>query len=74
MKCSECDKELCQYGSCHNEYCEAWDDRDDACDHESDWREEEDFMQGLCECCAQELCLNCGKCRTPACEAEMCDC
>ena len=60
------------YGSCHNEYCEAYDDEECGCD--DDWCEEEDFMQGLCECCIQELCLVCGKCATPACEEEMCEC
>ncbi len=36
--------------------------------------DEEDFMDGLCPGCAQELCLHCGQCKTPACEAENCDC
>jgi hypothetical protein len=35
---------------------------------------EEDFMEGLCICCAQELCLQCGRCCTPACEEEDCAC
>jgi len=73
MKCSECVRELCQYGSCHNPECVV-SEVDEICDCEDDWCEEEGFMQGLCECCIQELCLGCEKCRTPACEAEMCDC
>ncbi len=36
--------------------------------------DEEDFMDGLCPDCVQELCLHCGQCCTPACEAENCDC
>jgi len=36
--------------------------------------EEEDFMEGLCPDCAQELCLQCRRCCTPACEAEDCAC
>lgn len=36
--------------------------------------DEEDYMEGLCPDCAQELCLRCNQCRTPACEAEGCDC
>ena len=72
MKCSQCDKELCQYVSCHNEHCEAYED--EFCGCENDWCEEEDFMEGLCIDCAQELCRRCGKCCTPACEAEECDC
>jgi hypothetical protein len=39
-----------------------------------DDEEEVDFMEGLCPDCAQELCLRCGQCKTPACEAEGCDC
>ncbi len=72
MKCSQCGKELCQYGSCHNANCVARED--EACICEGDWCEEEDFMQGLCPDCIQGLCLRCGKCCTPACEAEECDC
>lgn len=46
-------------------------------DDEEEWEweeEEEDYMEGLCICCAQELCLQCGRCRTLACEEEDCDC
>jgi hypothetical protein len=32
--------------------------------------EDEDIMEGLCACCAQELCLQCNQCHTPACEEE----
>ena|SRR2546430_13371706 len=36
--------------------------------------EEIDYMEGLCPDCAQDLCLHCNQCKTPACEAENCDC
>lgn len=72
-ECSECDQELCMYGGCHNEDCEAYEE-DDVCVYGDEWCEEQDFMEDLCECCIQELCLACGKCATPACEEEMCDC
>ena len=73
MKCSECDKELCIYDGCHNEDCEQYEE-DKICMYGDEWCEEEDFMEGLCECCMQELCVICGKCATPACEDEMCEC
>lgn len=34
------------------------------CDEEQEWEGEEDFMEGLCPDCAQELCLQCGRCNT----------
>ena len=33
-------------------------------DEEQEWEGEEDFMEGLCPDCAQELCLQCGRCNT----------
>ena len=37
---------------------------------EEDDEDDEDIMEGLCICCAQELCLQCQRCHTPACEEE----
>jgi len=43
-------------------------------DEDCDCEEDIDFMEGLCPDCAQEICLDCLKCCTPACEAEECNC
>lgn len=42
--------------------------------HDEDCECEGDIMDGLCPDCAQDLCLQCGQCNTPACEEKQCDC
>ena len=42
--------------------------------HDEDCDCEGCFMEGLCPDCCQDRCLQCNQCKTPACEAENCDC
>ena len=76
MKCSECEKELCIYGGCHNKDCEAYEE-DNVCVYGDEWCEEEDEWQDplehVCQGCGSDLCI-CGKCHVAACEEECFEC